>query len=86
METIQAYLEKLTQETNRDETEIMAEAIRFGLRQLWREHVLGCFLRGELDRAGAIEQVGLDWVEVAERQHQAAQEDLVWGLVGWSKP
>lgn len=51
-----------------------------GLKQLWREHSLGRYLRGELTREQAIEAVGVDWVELAERQHQAMRENPAWAL------
>jgi hypothetical protein len=52
-----------------------------GLRQLWRDEVLGGYLRGEMSRSDAAEAVGLDWVELAERQHQAMREDMAWAKV-----
>ena len=73
-------LDQLTRDTQRSETEVLALAMEAGLRQLWREHVLGRFLRGEIDRRQTIEEAGLDWVEMAERQHRAMVEDVEWGL------
>ncbi len=58
----------------------MALAFQTGLRQLWREYTLGRHLRGEITRDKAIEAVGIDWVELAERQHKAMIEDLAWAL------
>jgi len=75
-----SFLEQLARDTHKPETEVMALAMETGLRQLWREHVLGRYLRGELNRQEAIEAVGIDWVEMAERQQQAAVEDVQWGL------
>jgi hypothetical protein len=69
MESTLDYLEKLTTESKKSETEILALAFQTGLRQLWREHVLGRYLKQEISRA-----------ELAERQHQAMLEDTVWGL------
>lgn len=74
------YLEKLTRETAKPESEVMTLAIQSGLRQLWREHILSQFLRGKISRTEAIEVVGIDWVELAERQHAAMLEDLAWAL------
>jgi hypothetical protein len=82
MSSIASYLEDLARETNKSETEVMAEALETGLRQLWRERLLGRYLRGELSRDEAIEAVGIDLVDLAERQRQAAQEDLRWA---WSE-
>lgn len=80
MDTIQTYLARLVQVTHKNESEIIAEAIKSGLQQLWRDYILGQYLRGDLSRDEAIEQVGIDWVGLAERQHQAAQNDVTWGL------
>jgi hypothetical protein len=74
------YLETLVRETNKPEAEVMAMAFQAGLRQLWRERVLGRYLRGEINRDEAIKTVGIDWIEMAERQHEAVLEDLAWAL------
>lgn len=58
----------------------MARAFQTGLKQLWREQVLGRYLRGEISRDKAMELAGIDWVELAERQHKAMMEDLEWAL------
>lgn len=55
-------------------------AFEAGLRQLWREHVLGQYVRGEIPREQAVESVGIDRVELAERQKQAMAEDLAWAM------
>jgi hypothetical protein len=80
MDNMLTYLEKLTRETAKPESEVMTLAIQSGLRQLWREHILSQFLRGKISRTEAIEAVGIDWVELAERQHAAMLEDLAWAL------
>jgi hypothetical protein len=74
------YLEQLVRETEQSEVEVMSQAMRTGLRQLWREWMLGRYLRGQITRDEAIEAVGVDWVDLAERQHTAMLEDLSWGL------
>jgi hypothetical protein len=80
MTKMTTYFETLVRETCKPEAEVMTLAFQVGLRQLWREHVLGRYLRGELSRDDAIASVGIDWVELAERQRQAMQEDLSWAL------
>jgi hypothetical protein len=86
METVSGYLETLVRETKKPEAEVIALALRAGLQQLWRERVLGRYLRGEITRGEAVEAAGIDWVDLAERQHQAALEDLDWGLQGTTPP
>lgn len=80
MATDITLLEQLMRDTHKPEAEVLAMAREAGLRQLWREHVLGQYLRGEMSRVEAIAAVGIDWVEMAERQHRAAMEDIQWGL------
>ncbi len=74
------YLETIIKETQKPEAEVMAQAFQTGVRQMWRERVLGRYLRGEIDRNKAIELAGIDWVELAERQHKAMKEDLAWAM------
>ncbi len=75
-----AYLETLAREYHKPETEVMTMAFEAGLRQLWREHVLGQYVRGEIPREQAVESAGIDWVELAERQKQSMNEDLAWAM------
>jgi hypothetical protein len=78
--TVSAYLDTLVREIRKPEIEVMGLAFQTGLRQLWRERALGRYLRGEITRDQAIETAGIDWVELAERQHTAMLEDLAWAL------
>lgn len=71
-------LARLARELQKPEAEIMTMAFEAGLRQLWRERILGQYLRGEISREEAIESAGIDWVELAEQQHAAMSEDLAW--------
>jgi len=81
-----SYLEQLVRETGKSEAEVLALAIETGLRQLWREHLLGRYLRGQISRQEAIDTLGVDWVELVERQHRAMGEDVEWGLQQTSSP
>jgi len=80
MENTLVVIENLTRATQKPESEVITMAFQAGVKQLWREHVLGQFLRGAISRTEAIESVGIDWVELAERQHKATMEDLAWAL------
>ncbi len=80
MESTLVYLETLARETQKPEAEVITMAFQTGLRQLWREHILGRYLRHEVSRDEAIKAVGIDWVVLAERQHEATMEDLAWAL------
>jgi len=78
LENTVGYLETLIRETRKPESEVMTRAFQIGLRQLWREHILGRYLRHEISRGEAIESVGIDWVDLAERQKEAMMEDMAW--------
>jgi hypothetical protein len=78
MVNVLTYLETIARETHKTESEIMALALETGLRQLWRERTLARYLYKEISREEAIKAVGIDWVELAERQHQAMIEDVAW--------
>lgn len=70
----------LTRVTQMDETEVFERATEVGLQQMWREVMLERYLRGDISREEAVQEVGLDWVDMAERQWRAAQEDIQWAL------
>ena len=80
MSDVLTYLERLARETNKTESEVMAMAFETGLRQLWRERILGRYLRGDMSRDEAVRAAGIDWVELAERQRKAMMEDLAWAM------
>ncbi len=75
-----ARLSTLAEAAHKSEAEIVALAFEAGLRQLWRERTLDRYLRGQSTRDEAIDSAGIDWVELAERQHAAMREDLNWAL------
>ena len=80
MSSVMTYLETLVRQTHKSEAEVLTLAFQTGLRHLWREHILGRYLRGEISRDEAIDAAGLPWVDLAERQHEAMLEDLRWAL------
>jgi hypothetical protein len=80
METVTSYLNTLARETGKSETTLMTLALEVGLRHLWRERILTCYLCGDLSRREAIEAVGIDWVELADRRQEAMIADLKWGI------
>ncbi|MGH8068974.1 MAG: hypothetical protein ACRERE_27815 [Candidatus Entotheonellia bacterium] len=79
-QSVTTYLETLVRQTHKSEAEVLTLAFQTGLGQLWREYILGSYLRREIPRDEAIDAAGLPWVELAERQHEAVLEDLRWAL------
>ncbi len=80
MTDVLVYLQTIAREIHKPESEAMTMAFEAGLRQLWRERTLGRYLRGKITRDEAINTVGIDWVELTERQNKTMLEDLEWAL------
>lgn len=62
------------------ESEVLERALERGVEALWEDVVLSRYVAGELDREEAINLVGADKVERAEREAEAVEEDVHWGL------
>jgi predicted DNA-binding protein len=62
------------------ESEVFEQALERGLEDLWEDLVLAQYLDGDLDREEAIERVGRSKVQRAEREREAVEEDVDWGL------
>jgi hypothetical protein len=73
-------LQQLAEEMEVSEEEVIAEAVRSGIQQLRRERALAAYVRGELSRDQAIDRVGVDWVEMADRQREAVEAEVAWAL------
>ncbi|KTG07682.1 hypothetical protein AUR64_02240 [Haloprofundus marisrubri] len=62
------------------ESEILEQALERGVEDLWADLVLLRHINDEIDRGIAIELVGRDRVKRAERELQAVEDDVRWGL------
>ncbi|GAA5051597.1 hypothetical protein ACFFQF_27250 [Haladaptatus pallidirubidus] len=62
------------------ESEVFEQALELGIADLWENVVLGKYIDGELSREEAIELVGLENVQRADREAAAVEEDVDWGL------
>lgn len=75
-------LKELAEARHGKVSDIVAEALQIGISKLWQERVLSMYLRGEIDRKDAMKRVGLNVVELAEKQKKASLDDVKWGLYG----
>lgn len=62
------------------ESEVFEKALERGLEDLWRDVVLSQYFDGELSREDAISRLGRATVERAERERDAVEDDVDWGL------
>ena len=65
---------------NVPESEVLEQALERGVEDLWQELVLTRYLNEEIAREKAIELAGFDRVKRAERETEAVEEDVRWGL------
>ncbi len=73
-------IDDLSHEKGLSESEIIEEALEYGLNEMWRRSVLSKYLKGELDREEAVELIGLEQVKRAEEEVEVMKEDIEWGL------
>lgn len=62
------------------ESEVLEQALERGVEALWVDMVLSRYVNDEIDRDRAIDLVGPDRVKRAERELQAVEDDVRWGL------
>ena len=62
------------------ESEVFEKALEQGLEALWEDVALSKYFAGELSRTETIERVGRTKVERAERERDAVEGDVDWGL------
>ena len=62
------------------ESEVFEQALELGIADLWENVVLGKYVDGELSREEAVELVGLENVQRADREAAAVEADVDWGL------
>ena len=62
------------------ESEVFEQALERGLEALWEDLVVTEYIEGSIDRETAIERVGRATVEQADREVEAVETDVDWGL------
>lgn len=71
---------EIAQERGVSESAVVEQALERGIEDLWRDLVLSLYFDGEFDREQAVERVGRTTVERAEREREAVEDDVGWGL------
>ncbi len=73
-------INSLSHEKNLSESQIIEEALEYGLNEMWKKYILSKYLKGDIEKEEAVKLVGLDKVKRAEREIKAVKEDIEWGL------
>lgn len=71
---------EIAEERDVPESEVFEQALERGLTDLWEEIILGKYLDEQLSREEAIDIVGIEKVQRVEREMQAVEDDVEWGL------
>ncbi|MFC7079494.1 ribbon-helix-helix protein, CopG family [Halorussus caseinilyticus] len=79
-ETITERVQEISEVRGLSKSEIFEQAFERGVEILWIDVVLSQYLDGEIDRDTAIELVGRDQIKRAEREVEAVEDDVQWGL------
>lgn len=77
---ISERVREIAQERDMSESAVVERALERGIDDLWKELVLSLYFDGELAREQTVERVGRTTVERAEREREAVEEDVEWGL------
>jgi len=63
-----------------DEATVLAQAVREGIRTLYREALIEAYLLGQVPRETLLKELGPEQLEEVEYQRDALQRDVAWGL------
>jgi len=63
-----------------DETNILAQAVREGIRVIYREALIEDYLAGKISRDYVLKELGLEKLMEIEFQREAIKKDIEWGL------
>jgi hypothetical protein len=63
-----------------DETNILAKAVREGIRVIYQEALIEDYLAGKISRDYALKELGLEKLIEIEFQREAIEKDIKWGL------
>ena len=63
-----------------DEETVLAQAMRTGIRALYREALIEAYLLGRISRQEALKRLGPETLEEIEYQRDALKRDVVWGM------
>lgn len=63
-----------------DEMTILAQAIRAGVHQLYRETLIEGYLSGNISHEEAVKELGPEMIAEVEYQREAFARDVAWGM------
>ncbi len=80
MSDLTKRVDELAKELGENPSQVIEEALEYGVNELWKKNILSKYLKDEISREKAIELTGIKEVRRAERETKAVKEDIEWGL------
>lgn len=63
-----------------EESHILAEALRVGVKQLWKQAILDEYVRGKISKKKALKLLGPELVKRLDEEKRFILKDIRWGL------
>ncbi len=63
-----------------EESQILAEALRLGVKQLWKKAILDEYAEGKISKRKAVRLLGPELVERLDKEKRFILKDIRWGL------
>ena len=63
-----------------EESQILAEALRLGVNQLWKKAILDEYAEGKISKREAVRLLGPELVERLDEEKRFILKDIRWGL------
>lgn len=80
MKSFTEELKFLKEKTGKDEAAILAQAVKVGIDNLFREYIITSYLNGEIKRNHVVKFLDPKKIAKIDAQKKAIDEDIEWGL------
>ena len=80
--TLHDKLEYLAKATGLTETELVAQALEEGIKEIFRRSITEAYQTGQIPRAQAISKLGKEAVAEIDYAREAIERDVKWGVKG----
>jgi hypothetical protein len=79
-ESLAKQLSFVIAQRRQDEATVLAQAVREGIKSLYRESLIKAYLLGQITRENALKELGAEVLEAIEYQRDVLRRDVEWGL------
>ena len=73
-------IEEIKKYRRLEEPQILAEALRLGVKQLWKQAILDEYAEGKISRKRAIKLLGQEIIKRLDEEKRFILKDIRWGL------